>query len=265
VLIWVEPPDAREKEDSMTFRMTRAVSGFALVSVAAMLVVASAGTALAQYYPPPPPPPTYYAPPPPPPPPPPSYYAPPPPAYPYTPPPLPPPDLEQNDIRLQAGITGISSGYYCASGYYGSSCSVAFSYWELDLRAAWEIRAKNSPGALTLGFDVLPATNSYSNQQVIYEPTMDFGVSATNRRSKVRTRGYLGLGIPITSIVSSNIGGVQTASGTAVGAVARFGGGISAPLAPHFAFGLDIVLSLGGINGYFISMLNFAVGPEITF
>jgi len=237
-----------------------------LSGVVAGALLTGSGTALAQYYaPPPPPPPTYYAPPPPPPPPPPTYYAPPPPAYPYTPPPSPPLDIDQNDIRIQAGITGISSGYYCASGYYGTSCSTALSYWELDIRGAWEIRAKESPGALTLGFDWLPPTSSYTGQQGIYEPTMDFGVSVTNRRSKVRSRGYFGIGVPITTVTNSSVTGVQTSSGTIVGCVGRIGGGISAPLAPHFAFGLDIVLSLGGISGNFISMLSFAAGPEITF
>jgi hypothetical protein len=247
-------------------RLTRVAFALALVAVAAALVFGRSRTALAQYYAPPPPPPTYYAPPPPPPPPPPTYYAPPPQAYPYTPPPpLPGPPREQNDVRIQAGVTGISSGYYCGSTYYGTSCSTQLSYWELDVRAAWEIRAKDSPGALTLGFDWLPPTSSYQGQQAIYEPTMDFGVSVTNPRSKVRTRGYLGIGVPITTITTNSVTGQQTSSGTIVGCVGRFGGGVSAALAPHFAFGLDIVLSLGGISGNFISMLSFAAGPEFTF
>jgi len=107
------------------------------------------------------------------------------------------------------------------------------------------------PLAGTLGFDALPSL-SLNPGHVYYEPTLDMGLTLRQWRSPIRSRFYMGLGIPISD------------SGQ-VGAVARFGGGLSAEVAPHFAFGGDLVWSLGTIDGYFTSALSFAIGPEVTF
>jgi hypothetical protein len=215
--------------------------------VVAISIGLSAQAAAQYYYPPPPPAPYYYPPP---------RYAPPPPYAPRTPPP-PPDDL--NILRLQVGIDGVSSGYYCYSGYYYySTCYNWFADSNLIVRGAAELNL-GGPGMVMLGFDFLPSltTNTCppgsicNYPSVFYEPTLDFGLSFRRWRSPVRSRVYLGFGLPIADTGQ-------------VGAVARFGAGLSFRVAPQLAFGGDVVWSLGGFYGYFVSALGLAIGPEFT-
>jgi hypothetical protein len=203
----------------------------------ALAGVVAAPRAEAQYY---------YAPPPPPPPP---YYYPPPPA-PYAPrrPMAPPDDL--NILRLQVGIEGVSTGYYCYNGYgYYGSCYNWFGEANLIVRGAAELNV-GGPGMVMLGFDFLPSLTA-TPAHVFYEPTLDFGVSVRKWRSPVRSRFYLGFGLPIADTGQ-------------VGALFRLGGGLSFRVAHGLAFGGDLVWSVGGLNGFFVSALGLAIGPELT-
>jgi hypothetical protein len=216
--------------------------GFRFTGLAAMAIVLTAlvgapGLADAQYYyPPPPPPPSPY------------YYPPPPPPYRPRRPTEPPDDL--NILRLQVGIDGVSTGYYCYSTYpYYGTCYNWFGEANLIVRGAAELNL-GGPGFVMLGFDFLPSLTA-TPAHVFYEPTLDFGVSIRRWRSPVRSRFYLGFGLPIADTGQ-------------VGSVFRLGGGLSFRVAPGFAFGGDLVWSIGGINGYFVSALGLAVGPELT-
>jgi hypothetical protein len=209
------------------------------VAVAAILLGESARAQAQYYYPPPPPPPPYYYPPPP-------RYVPP---SPYAPRPPPPDDL--NILRVQVGIEGVSTGYYCYGyPYYYTTCYNWFGDSNLIVRGAAELNV-GGPGFVMVGFDFLPSLST-NPTRLFYEPTLDFGLSLRRYGSPVRTRFYLGFGLPI-------------ADNGQIGALARIGGGLSFRLAPQFALGGDLVWSLGGLNGYFVSALGFAVGPELTF
>jgi len=215
-------------------------------SIAALVLTLGASSARAQYYAPPPPPPPppqyYYATPPPPP-----QYAPPPPVY---VPVAPPPPQFNSDLRFQIGVAGTSSGWYC-SGWGAVNCGTWFSTANLDARIAAEI-VPQAPLAVTLGFEILPSLNN-GNYPIFYQPTFDLGASLFRPRNPIRTRFYLGMGLPI----NGNTGNV--------GIVGRFGGGISANLGDRFALGIDFVWSMGSIQGQFINSLNFTGGPEIRF
>lgn len=156
---------------------------------------------------------------------------------------------ENNELRLQVGVAGVSSGYYCHYGFYGS-CSEAFGYAEFIARGALELNLVR-PLALTLGFQVLPNVNG-NPSGVYFEPTLDIGASWHRRTSPVRGRLYFGGGLPINDLGQ-------------VGAVVRIGGGLGVMVASHLALGGDVVWSFGGISGYFISSLGFMIGPELTF
>jgi hypothetical protein len=162
----------------------------------------------------------------------------------------PPPPRYLNDLRLQVGVAGTSSGYYCNGYYYYNNCGTWFATGNLDLRAALEL-VPQPPLAVTIGFDTLPSLNG-GNYPVYFEPTLDIGAALAKPRNPLRSRFYLGLGVPISS-------------NGQVGVVGRFGGGISGNLGGRFALGIDFVWSLGSINGYFVNSLNFTAGPEIRF
>jgi hypothetical protein len=172
-------------------------------------------------------------------------YMPPPPYVPLGP----PPPMLYNDLRFQIGIAGTSSGYYCTPGYYGS-CTTFFGSVLLDARIAAEF-VPQPPLAITLGFDTLPNL-SYGSYPVYFQPTLDFGAALQRPRNPVRSRFYLGVGVPI-------------GTNGQVGVVGRFGGGISGNIGERLAIGIDVVWSLGSINGYFVNSLNFTAGPEIRF
>jgi hypothetical protein len=227
----------------MIRRIGRLMVQATLVALAAAAMTsAMPGRAEAQYYyqPAPPPPPPYYYPPPPP------RYAPPPP---YRQPPPPPDDL--NILRLQVGVEGVSTGYYCyGTPYYYTTCYNWFGEANLIVNGQAELNVGGA-GMVMLGFEFLPSLTA-NPSHVFYEPTLDFGVSIRRWRSPVRSRFYLGFGLPITDTGQ-------------VGALGRLGGGLSFRMAPHLAFGGDVVWQLGGLNGYFVSSLGLAIGPEFTF
>jgi hypothetical protein len=227
------------KRSSALIHLMRRWTALAVFLLAVCAGVAAANRAEAQYY---------YPPPPPPPPPAPYYYAPPPAPYAPRRPTQPPDDL--NILRLQVGIEGVSTGYYCYGGYgYYGSCYNWFGEANLIVRGAAELNLGGA-GMVMLGFDFLPSLTA-TPSHVFYEPTLDFGVSIRRWRSPVRSRFYLGFGLPVADTGQ-------------VGALFRLGGGLSYRVAPGLAFGGDLVWSLGGINNYFVSALGLAIGPELT-
>jgi hypothetical protein len=155
-------------------------------------------------------------------------------------------------LRLEAGASGLSSGWYCkeraTTGVAGHCDDLGrLAFWPTMVRGEVDLPLAR---ALTLAVGGAVASGPYYDRSATFlEPTADFRVHA-QVVDAWSTRAYLGLGVPVSD-------------GGNVGAEARVGLGTSYLFSPSWGMAFDLVLSAGTYRGFVVGGASVAVGPEL--
>jgi hypothetical protein len=170
-----------------------------------------------------------------------------------------------NVVRVNLGAGFYNSDWYnCAYGWYYQSCSPSAyaSYIPFLVGPQIDIHVggpSNLSVGLTVAFGTVKTTYFDGTQDVkksakvtTYEPTLDYLVKLGTPMDDTAARLRFG-------------GGLIIGPDSRLGYVGRIGAGTSFFNAGRLGVGLDLVLEVGTMSGYFIGGLQLLASPEFHF